>query len=111
MMRWTPRTTRLQEANLTRRARHDSRLSAGFYDSPAWNKKYPKLQILTIAELLQGTRVECPPSRYADATFKKAPREKIKRRKSGDLEDVVRSAGAPLSPKADADADVERPEG
>ena len=52
--------------------------SAGFYDSPGWNKKYPKLQILTIAELLRGKRVECPPSRYADATFKRAPREKIK---------------------------------
>ena len=49
---------------------------AGFYDSPGWNKKYPRLQILTIAELLQGKRVECPPSRYADTTFKKAPRAK-----------------------------------
>ena len=63
--------------------------SAGFYDSPGWNKKYPKLQILTIAELLRGKRVECPPSRYADATFKKAPREKIKRRKSGHLDELM----------------------
>jgi hypothetical protein len=64
--------------------------SAGFYDSPGWNKKYPRLQILTIAELLHGKRVECPPSRYADTTFKKAPRAKIKPRKSGRLGDVVR---------------------
>jgi DNA modification methylase len=64
--------------------------SAGFYDSPGWNKKYPKLQVLTIAELLQGKRVECPPSRYADTTFKKAPRTKTKPRKSGHLGDVVR---------------------
>ena len=67
--------------------------SAGFYDSPGWHKKYPKLQILSIAELLQGKRVECPPSRYADATFKKAPRERIKRRKSGHLGDAVREKG------------------
>ena len=64
--------------------------SAGFYDSPGWHKKYPKLQILSIAELLQGKRVECPPSRYADTTFKKAPRQKTKRRKSGRLGDAVR---------------------
>jgi site-specific DNA-methyltransferase (adenine-specific) len=67
--------------------------SAGFYDSPGWHRKYPKLQILTIAELLGGKRVECPPSRYADATFKKAPCEKIKRNKSGRLGDVVRENG------------------
>jgi len=52
--------------------------SAGFYESPAWNKKYPQASNRTIAELLQGKRVECPPSRYADATFKKAPRAKVK---------------------------------
>jgi DNA modification methylase len=66
---------------------------AGFYDSPGWNRKYPRLQILTIAELLHGKRVECPPSRYADSTFKKAPRQKAKPRKSGHLGDVVREKG------------------
>ena len=27
---------------------------AGFYHSPGWNKDYPRLQILTIADLLAG---------------------------------------------------------
>ncbi len=27
---------------------------AGFYHSPGWNQNYPKLQILTIADLLEG---------------------------------------------------------
>lgn len=51
---------------------------SGFYESP-WEKahrsakKYPRLQILTIADLLSGKTVECPPFR-ADVTFKKAPK-------------------------------------
>lgn len=47
--------------------------SAGFYDSPGWAKKYPRLQILTVAELLGGKRVDCPPG---NVTFKRAPRAK-----------------------------------
>lgn len=50
--------------------------SAGFYDSPGWNKKYPRLQILTIAELLTGTRIAYPPSAQVNVTFKKAPKAK-----------------------------------
>ena len=48
--------------------------SAGFYDSPGWEKKYPRLQILTIAELLGGKRVDCPPG---NVTFKRAPRSRV----------------------------------
>jgi hypothetical protein len=48
--------------------------SAGFYDSP-WGTRHPRLQILTIEELLQGQKVDRPPSR-GDATHKKAPRAK-----------------------------------
>lgn len=47
--------------------------SAGFYDSPGWAKKYPRLQILTVAELLSGKRVNCPPG---NVTLKRAPRAK-----------------------------------
>jgi len=46
--------------------------SAGFYDSP-WGTKHPKVQILTVEELLEGKRIDYPPTR-GDATFKKAPR-------------------------------------
>ena len=47
---------------------------AGFYESPGWRKKYPRLQILTIADLLAGKGIDCPPSRHGNVTFKKAPK-------------------------------------
>jgi hypothetical protein len=50
--------------------------SAGFYDSPGASGtiiKYPRLQLLTVAELLAGKEIEYPRSRL-DVTFKKAPR-------------------------------------
>lgn len=50
--------------------------SASFYTSPGWNKQYPRLQILTIAELLEGKRLDYPPSRSVNVTFKKAPKAK-----------------------------------
>lgn len=46
--------------------------SAGFYDSP-WGTRHPRLQILTIAELLEGKRIDYPPTQ-ANVTFKKAPK-------------------------------------
>lgn len=50
---------------------------AGFYVSPGWDKKCPRLQILTIEELLAGKGIDYPPpSRRVDATFKRAPRVK-----------------------------------
>jgi DNA modification methylase len=49
---------------------------AGFYHSPGWDKDYPRLQILTIAELLAGKSIDMPPLRQVGATFKKAPRAK-----------------------------------
>ena len=36
-------------------------VSAGFYHSPGWNKDYPRIQILTIDELLQNAEVKMPP--------------------------------------------------
>jgi site-specific DNA-methyltransferase (adenine-specific) len=48
-------------------------VSAGFYESPAWGQNYPKVQILTIKELLQGAEVRMPP---AHGTFKQAERVK-----------------------------------
>jgi DNA modification methylase len=47
---------------------------AGFYKSLWWNKKFPRLQILTIADLLAGKRIDYPPSRFVNVTFKRAPR-------------------------------------
>ncbi len=45
---------------------------AGFYDSP-WGK-HPKMQILTIEELLGGKKIDGPPMRQANVTVKRAPR-------------------------------------
>jgi DNA modification methylase len=51
--------------------------SAGFYKTPYGN--HPRLQILTIKELIEGEKVDYPPQ-YAreDRTFKKAPKAKGK---------------------------------
>jgi site-specific DNA-methyltransferase (adenine-specific) len=35
--------------------------SAGIYRSVTYQEEYPRLQILTIAELLQGAKVRLPP--------------------------------------------------
>lgn len=53
---------------------------AGFYDSP-WGK-HPRLQILTATELLDGKRIDYPPSQQVAATFKKAPKAKGKKAKN-----------------------------
>jgi len=45
--------------------------SAGFYHSPGWGKEYPRVQILTIDELLHGVEVKMPPQH---GTFKVAQR-------------------------------------
>lgn len=46
--------------------------TAGFFESKTWGKKYPKLQLLTIKELLAGKKVDMPPIRQVGQTFKKA---------------------------------------
>jgi len=47
--------------------------SAGFYEPPIpLSAKYPRIQILTVSELLGGRRVEYPPQ--SNITFRKAPR-------------------------------------
>ena len=49
-------------------------VTAGFYESALWGKKYPKVQLFTVAELLAGKTIEMPPIRQVQATFKKAPK-------------------------------------
>jgi len=49
-------------------------VTAGFYESALWGKKYPKVQLFTVAELLAGKKIEMPPIRQVGATFKKAPK-------------------------------------
>jgi site-specific DNA-methyltransferase (adenine-specific) len=47
-------------------------VSAGYYHSPIWNKDYPRIQILTIEELLHGKNVDMPPLAQTNVTFTKA---------------------------------------
>lgn len=57
-------------------AMREEAASAGFYESP-WGK-HPRLQLFTVAALLEGMRIDCPPSSQAHVTFKKAPKAEAK---------------------------------
>ena len=47
--------------------------SAGYYHAPVWDRHFARVQLLTVAGLLDGTaRLEMPPVAYT--TFKEAPR-------------------------------------
>ena len=61
----------------TRKMRADA-ASVSFYNSP-WGTSHPKLQILTVAELLDGRKVDMPRS-LDMRTFKKARKAKPKTR-------------------------------
>jgi site-specific DNA-methyltransferase (adenine-specific) len=60
-------------------------VTAGHYESELWNKKYPKIQLITVAELLDGKTIDMPPVRQVGATFKKAPKAKAKAAETGEL--------------------------
>ena len=53
-------------------------VTAGFYESKMWGKRYPKIQLFTVADLLAGKQIEMPPIKQVGATFKKAPRAAAK---------------------------------
>lgn len=48
--------------------------SAGFYES-AWGSRHSRLQVLTVAELLDGRKIDMPAT-HGNVTFKKAERVK-----------------------------------
>ena len=57
-------------------------VSAGFYHSELWQRDYPKLQIRTVGELMEGKAFEMP---SPSATYKPAPRVKAKKGRQGKL--------------------------
>lgn len=59
-------------------------VTAGFFESISWGKKYPRIQLLTVADLLAGKKIDMPPIKQVGATFKKA--EKYKEDKAKQLE-------------------------
>jgi len=44
-------------------------VDASYYHSPIYDKDYPKIQILTIEELLHGKTVDIPPQTQTSVTF------------------------------------------
>jgi adenine specific DNA methylase Mod len=59
-------------------------VSEGFYHSAYTGKDYPKIQILTVEELLHGAEIKMPPTRMAPS--KQAERVKEKNAKQGRME-------------------------
>lgn len=49
--------------------------AGGFYQSPTYGR-FPRLQILTVKELLDGKRIDMPPLRQTSVTFRRAPKAK-----------------------------------
>jgi DNA modification methylase len=69
--------------------------SAGTYQS-LWGR-HARLQILTIAELLDGKRIDSPPVRQTSVTFRRAPRATPKVAEQQSLYDVeLKPTKAPL---------------
>jgi site-specific DNA-methyltransferase (adenine-specific) len=59
-------------------------VTAGYYQQPGWDKPYPKIQIMTVAELLRGIKVQMPSMHTAiPTTFKPAPRIKANGEQQG----------------------------
>ncbi|MHB1244150.1 MAG: site-specific DNA-methyltransferase [Gaiellaceae bacterium] len=56
---------------------------AGFYSSPGWSSKHPKLQLLTVSDILAGKGIDYP--HQTASTFKKAPRHEPEQPKSDPL--------------------------
>ncbi|MGA2332066.1 MAG: restriction endonuclease [Syntrophales bacterium] len=61
-------------------------VTAGFYESALWRRKYPKVQLFTVEELLTGKKIEMPPIRQVGATFKKAPKVRKKKDEQQELQ-------------------------
>jgi site-specific DNA-methyltransferase (adenine-specific) len=75
-------------------------LDAGYYHSPVYDKNYPKIQILTIEEILQGKTVDMPPQTQTSITYTKAPKMKKK-----DGEQMVMEEKADYTVVADNEED------
>ena len=76
--------------------------SAGFYQSPGWHTKHPRLQIFTVEELLAGARVDMPPIKHVNVTYKRAPKAT-----KADAEVIELSFGEPRKLKLVAEPPAE----
>ncbi len=60
-------------------------VTAGFCESKTWGRKYPKIQLLTVADLLAGKQIDMPPVKQVGATFKKAPKASAPKAEQSEL--------------------------
>jgi hypothetical protein len=60
-------------------------VSTGYYHSEIWQKNYPRIQILTVEEILAGSRPDLPPTPQGASAFKKAEKVKKGEGKQGEL--------------------------
>ena len=60
--------------------------SAGHYHSEIWNRDYPKIQILSIEQLLNGAEVKLPQTPSNATAFKQAERADKEGPKKGKLD-------------------------
>lgn len=67
-------------------------ISSGYYNSPGWNRNYPKIQVLTIRGLLEGKGIDYPPK--TSVTFPKA-----KKHEENDEQSDERSKRLPFPPE------------
>lgn len=75
---------------------------AGSYKSPFTGERFPKIQILTVEQLLNGEQIEYP--RLLDVTYKKAPKAREKQAVTMKLPLEAEVAG-----EAAQDDDIEEP--
>lgn len=59
--------------------------SAGFYHSELWQKDYPRVQIFTVEQLLNGAEVKVPPTPRGFEAFKKAEKAEQQGPQQGEL--------------------------
>jgi hypothetical protein len=77
----------------TKQMRADA-ASTGFYDSPVG--KHPRLQILTIAELLDGKTIDAPSrAQRVDVTFRRAPKAERREGEQLTLDEISMAAETP----------------
>ena len=77
------------------RAMVSEAISAGFYRSELWQRDFPKIQIRTIRNLLDGNDFEIPPN---PGMYQDSHRQRRDDTRQGDLEDVWEPFGRDVLP-------------
>jgi hypothetical protein len=84
----------------TREMRREA-AAAGFYENQWDHRKHPRVQLLTIAEILGGKSIDYPPSQQVNVTFKRAAQA---RAAAPIAENMTLELGVPAPPAKPAKA-------